>query len=105
MADSAQSDMADIYQYGCMFCVAEGRSTAAHERLEHLWLHIVSKHRTAIMTSQVREKTKCVIGSMATQAENWDINVPESSKKGAGVATDEILFSASKLFSWRKNKR
>ena len=88
-----------------MFCAAEGHSTAAHEKLEHLWLHIVSKHRTAMMTSQVREKTKCVVGSMAIQAENWDINVPESSKKSAGVATDEFLFSASKLFSWRKSKR
>jgi hypothetical protein len=65
----------------------------------------MSKHRTAIMTSQVREKTKCVVGSMATQAENWDINVPESNKKGAGVATDELLFSASKFFSRRKAKR
>ena len=88
-----------------MFCAAEGHSTAAHEKLEHLWLHIVSKHRTAIMTSQVREKTKCVVGSTALQADNWDINVPESSKKGAGVATDEFLFSASKLFSRRKTKR
>lgn len=99
------SEVVDNYQYGCMFCAAEGHATVAHERLEHLWLHIVSKHRTAIMTSQVREKTKCVVGNTATQAENWDINVPISSKKGAGVATDEFFFSASKLFKWKKSKK
>lgn len=88
-----------------MFCAAQGHSTVAHEKLEHLWLHIVSKHRTTMMTAQVREKTKCVIGSMATQEENWDINVPESTKKTAGLASDEFFFSASKLFSWRKHKR
>jgi hypothetical protein len=57
------------------------------------------------MTSQVREKTKCRVGSTAPSADDWDVNVPESSKKGAGLATDQFFFSASKLFGRKKGKR
>ena len=76
-----------------------------HEKLEHLWLHIISKHRTPMMTSQVKEKTKCAVGSLGASAEDWDINLPETSKKGASVATDELMFSASKFFSRRKKQQ
>lgn len=97
--------MLENYKYGCIFCAAQGQTTAVHDRLDHLMLHIISKHKTTSMTPEVREKTKCVIGSVVNQGDDWDINVPESNQKGAGVVADEFLISASRFFSRRKGKR
>jgi hypothetical protein len=65
-------------------------------------MHIISKHKSSIMTVEVREKTKCVVGSVALQENDWDINVPESTQKGPGVAADEFFILASRFFKRRK---
>jgi hypothetical protein len=103
--DYGVSDMMENYKYGCIFCAAQGQTTAIHDKLEHLMVHIISKHKSTMMTPEVREKTKCVVGSEANQVEDWDINVPESTQRGAGVVADEFLISASKFFNRRKGRR
>ena len=99
------SEVAENYMYSCIFCAAQGQNSACHEKLEHLIVHIISKHKTATMTKEVKEKTKCVVGSDVNKEADWDINVPESGQKGAGVATDEFFISASKFLRRRKGKR
>lgn len=58
-----------------------------------------------MMTPEIKQKTKCVVGGVADRAGDWDINVPQSNPKGAGVAADEFLISASKFLSRRKGKQ
>ncbi|KAK3071088.1 hypothetical protein LTR53_009282 [Teratosphaeriaceae sp. CCFEE 6253] len=99
------SVLAEDYKYGCIFCAAQGQTTAVHEKLEHLILHIVSKHKTTMITPETRTKTKCLVGGMTERAEDWDIHIPVSTQKGAGVAADEFFVSASKFFSRKKGKR
>jgi len=96
--------MLENYKYGCIFCAAQGQTTACHDKLDHLMVHIISKHKSKTITQEMREKTKCVIGSVANQSEDWDINVPETNQKGAAVAADELIISASHFFN-RKKKR
>jgi hypothetical protein len=104
-ANYSVSDTPENYKYGCIFCAAQGQTTAVHDKLDHLMVHIISKHKTTMMTPEIRERTKCAVGSFPNQAEDWDIHVPESNQKGAGVATDEFFISASKFFNRRKGKR
>ncbi|KAF2106662.1 hypothetical protein BDV96DRAFT_328388 [Lophiotrema nucula] len=98
-------DSPEFYKYGCIFCAAQGHTTAAYDKLDHLMVHVISKHKTKMMTPEVKEKTKCIVGSVVDQRQDWDINVPESNQKGAGVAADEFFISASKFFNRRKGKR
>ena len=104
-ADYGVSDMLENYQYGCIFCAAQGQTTAVHDKLDHLMVHIISKHKSTMMTPENREKTKCVVGNVANLVEDWDINVPESNQNGAGVVADEFFILASKIFNRRKGKR
>jgi len=104
-ADYGVSELMENYKYGCIFCAAQGQTTAAHNKLDHLMVHIISKHKSAMMTPEVKEKTKCVVGGVANQLSDWDINVPESIQKGAGIVADEFFIPASKFFSQRKGKR
>jgi hypothetical protein len=104
-ADYGVSDMAENYKYGCIFCAAQGQTTAVHEKLDHLMVHIISKHKSTMMAPEIRDKTKCVVGSVVKQVEDWDINIPESNQKGASVVADEFFISASKFFNRRKGKR
>ncbi|KAK3071870.1 hypothetical protein LTR53_007861 [Teratosphaeriaceae sp. CCFEE 6253] len=99
------SVLAEDYKYGCIFCAAQGQTTAVHEKLEHLMLHIVSKHKTTMITPETRTKTRCLVGGMTERAEDWDIHIPVSTQKGAGVAADEFFVSASKFFSRKQGKR
>jgi len=64
--------------YGCIFCVAEGRSTGIFGDVESLMTHILDWHGKG-MRGDVLEKTKCIIGRVAGQAEDWDINIPNPS--------------------------
>jgi hypothetical protein len=104
-ADHGVSDMLENYKYGCIFCAAQGQTTAVHDKLDHLMVHIISKHKSTMKTPEIREKTKCIVGSVVSQVEDWDINVPESNQKGAGVVADEFFISASKFFNRRKGRR
>jgi hypothetical protein len=79
--------------------------TAVHDRLEHLIVHIISKHKSFAMTPEVKETTRCVVGSVASTVKTWDINMPESNQKGASTRADEFFISASKFFSWKRTKR
>jgi hypothetical protein len=65
--------------------------------------HIVSKHKTSMMTPEVQEKTKCVIGTGAIQQKDWDINIPAStSSRVAGSTADELLHLAKRFIRRRK---
>ena len=82
------------YSYGCMFCAAQGRPSGVHDRLDGLMLHIVSKHKTAMMTPETRENTKAIVGGVADKAADWDVNLPETRKLGAMSALGEFTVSA-----------
>jgi hypothetical protein len=99
------SDQLDEYQYGCIFCAAQGQTSVVHDRIDHLMLHIISKHRSSTITPDVKAKTKCVIGTVVNQGADWDINIPVSNSKSAGMAADELLMSASRFFHRRRAKR
>lgn len=97
--------MLENYKYGCIFCVAQGQASVAYEKLDHLMLHITSKHKTAMLTPEIKRKTQCVVGSVAIQEKDWDVNIPETTQKGASVKADELLVLVSKFFSRRMGKR
>jgi hypothetical protein len=105
LANCGVSDNIENYKYGCIFCAAQGQTTAIHDKLDHLMVHIISRHKSSMMTPEVKEKTKCIVGSVGRHVEDWDINVPESNQKGANVVADEFLISASKFFNRRKGRR
>lgn len=104
-ANNYSSDSPENYEYGCIFCAAQGERTSVYDKLEHLLVHIISKHKSSRMTKEIRAKTKCFIGSDANQADDWDINIPEATPKVGGVLADELFISASKLFKQRKRLR
>lgn len=99
------SETPESYSYGCVFCVAQGHTSAAHEKLEHLLVHIVAKHKSTMMTPEIKAKTKCVTGNIAGQKQDWDVSVPDSHVKGVGTAADELRISAGKFWNRRKAKK
>ncbi|KAK7189077.1 hypothetical protein DPSP01_010336 [Paraphaeosphaeria sporulosa] len=98
-------DIMENYKFGCIFCAAEGKTGDTYDRLDHLMVHIISKHKPITLTPEIRTKTKCVVGNVAHHLQDWDIHVPEATQKNTGVATDQFLISASKFFSRKKGKR
>lgn len=61
--------------YGCVFCVAEGKSTGIFGDIETLIGHIASEHGSGVR-EDVREKCRAVFGRLAGAGEDWDINIP-----------------------------
>ncbi|KAK6437685.1 hypothetical protein LTR95_006114 [Oleoguttula sp. CCFEE 5521] len=102
-ATSALSDPMD-YALGCLFCAAQGQPSASYEKLDHLMVHIVSKHKTSMMTPEIKAKTKCMVGGVAKADEDWDISFPSAVQKGAGVAADELMIGVGKFFGRRRKK-
>ncbi|KAF2446710.1 hypothetical protein P171DRAFT_429677 [Karstenula rhodostoma CBS 690.94] len=98
-------DIMENYKFGCIFCAAEGKTGDIYDKLDHLMVHVISKHKPITLTPETRAKTKCVVGNVAHHLEDWDIHVPESTQKNTGVATEQFLISASKFFSRKKGKR
>lgn len=99
------SDALENYQYGCMFCAAHGHTTASYDKLEHLILHIVSKHKAKAITPEMKKKTKCIVGSVATQEQDWDVNTPTADQKASSLVADELFMSAARFFRRRKLNR
>jgi hypothetical protein len=57
--------------------------------------HILSKHKTVMMTPETKEKTKCIVGGTPDRSEEWDINLPETKPKFmAGGAVGDFVVSA-----------
>ncbi|EME41841.1 hypothetical protein DOTSEDRAFT_177211 [Dothistroma septosporum NZE10] len=91
-AEEAQNTP-EAYAYGCIFCAAEGRETAVH-RLDALMSHILSKHKTAMMTPEVKAKTMCIVGGSPEKNSDWDINLPESHKRKLSGFVGEYIIKA-----------
>ncbi|RDW57299.1 hypothetical protein BP5796_12749 [Coleophoma crateriformis] len=98
-------DMIENYKYGCIFCAAQGQKSPVHDKLDHLMVHIISKHKSHMMPLETRKKTKCIVGNVANREEDWDINIPESDQKGPGIVANEFFISVSKLFNEKRGKR
>jgi len=77
-----------------MFCAAQGRSTAVHDKIDGLMMHIVTKHKTVMLTPETRENTKAIVGGVADKAADWDVNLPETKKLGAIGTLGEFSLSA-----------
>jgi len=84
----------DMYRYGCVFCAAQGRLTAVHAGLEKLMEHIVGKHKTDMLTPEVLGKTRCIVGGAPSRSEDWDINVPNSSRRIVKNDVKDFVVSA-----------
>jgi hypothetical protein len=77
-----------------------------HERLEHLLVHIPAKHKASMLTPEVKSKVRCVTGALVpSQAQDWDINVPDLQGKRVGTTANELRVSAGKSWSRRKGTR
>lgn len=59
-----------------------------------LMAHIVSKHKTVMLTPETRESCKAVVGGVADKREEWDVNLPETRKVGAMGALGEFTIAA-----------
>lgn len=73
-----RADKSEDYSHGYTFCAAQGSETAVYVGLEVLMGHIVAKHKTSMMTPEVLEKTKCLVGGLPGKEQDWDGNVPQS---------------------------
>lgn len=68
----------DAYNYGCIFCAAEGRPSATYGSLDTLLIsHIATKHKVKNITPEVLSRTKCIVGRLAEKNEEWDVNIPQ----------------------------
>ncbi|KAM0716661.1 hypothetical protein Q7P37_008106 [Cladosporium fusiforme] len=101
---SASFAAPDSYEYGCIFCIAQGHDTAGHEKLEHLFVHIMSKHKAAMLTPEIMIKTKAIVGSVIDKTQDWDIVLPDSGSKGVEMAADELRISVGKFWNRRKRR-
>ncbi|KAI7159467.1 hypothetical protein KC349_g4136 [Hortaea werneckii] len=82
------------YRYGCMFCAAQGHETAVHEGLDALMTHLLSRHKTPMLTPEVLAKTKCIVGGTPDKGQEWDINLPAAKMHSVGGIVGEFVVSA-----------
>ena len=57
-------------------------------------IHIMAKHKTAMMTPETKEKTKCIVGGTPDRTEEWDVNLPYTRPRATGGAVGEFVYSA-----------
>lgn len=68
-----------------MFCAAQVHPTSTHEKLEHLLVHILAKHKTSMLTPEVNAKVRCATGALVSrQTQEWDIYLPDLQGKRVG---------------------
>ncbi|KAI0622476.1 Herpes-BLLF1 domain-containing protein [Pyrenophora tritici-repentis] len=60
---------------GCVFCCVEGAASEVYSGIDTLMEHITREH-VADMSERTRQKTKCILGRLAGEDEDWDINFP-----------------------------
>ncbi|RMY75349.1 hypothetical protein D0863_02646 [Hortaea werneckii] len=82
------------YRYGCIFCAAQGHETAVHEGLDALMTHLLSRHKTPMLTPEVLAKTKCIVGGTPDKVQEWDINLPAARMHSVGGFVGELFVSA-----------
>ncbi|KAI6876266.1 hypothetical protein KC343_g12086 [Hortaea werneckii] len=82
------------YGYGCIFCAAQGHETAVHEGLDALMNHLLSRHKTSMLTPEVLAKTKCIVGGTPDKVQEWDINLPAAKAHSVGGMVGEFVVSA-----------
>lgn len=82
------------YRYGCIFCAAQGHETAVHEGLDALMNHLLSRHKTPMLTPEVLAKTKCIVGGTPAKVQEWDINLPVAKMHSVGGIVGEFVVSA-----------
>lgn len=84
------------YAYGCLFCTAEGRTSARHEGSDALMAHIAAKHRTNL-TPECRARTHSIIGRLAGRDEGWDVNLPDVTSKNVSGFGRFVLHAVTSL--------
>jgi hypothetical protein len=65
----------DGSNYGCILCSAEGVVSSVYGNVETLMNHIALAH-VAGMSDKTRQKMKCILGRVASDSEEFDLNVP-----------------------------
>ncbi|KXT10896.1 hypothetical protein AC579_9860 [Pseudocercospora musae] len=88
-------ELNDAYSYCCIFCAAQGIETIIYKDLKSLLGHVTSsKHKTHMMTPEVKEKTRCVVGGAPGKDEVWDINLPETQGRNLMGSAGRFVISA-----------
>ncbi|KAL2001016.1 hypothetical protein VTN02DRAFT_2329 [Thermoascus thermophilus] len=68
--------------FGCIFCCAERRSAApTFGHLDRFMEHLLLQHRSMLsmpeaMVEALRARTRCVVGRVARDEEDFDVNLP-----------------------------
>jgi hypothetical protein len=65
----------DCSNYGCILCSVEGVVSSIYGDVETLMNHIALAH-VAGMSDKTRQKVKCILGRVAADSEDFDLNVP-----------------------------
>lgn len=91
---SIAQESPDAYGYGCIFCAAQGIQTTKFRDLKQLFGHVVGKHKTHMMTPEVREKTRCVVGGAPGKGQVWDVNLPETQNRNLTGTAGKFVISA-----------
>jgi len=61
--------------YGCVICCMEGDVSGVYSGVDTLLDHVARVH-VADMSERTRQKVNCILGRVAGENEDWDINVP-----------------------------
>ncbi|KAE8826985.1 hypothetical protein PTNB73_07794 [Pyrenophora teres f. teres] len=61
--------------FGCVFCCVEGAASGVYGGVDALMEHVARVH-VADMSERTRQKTNCILGRLAGEDEDWDINFP-----------------------------
>jgi hypothetical protein len=62
--------------FGCVLCSAEGSVTGVYGGVETLMNHITLTHVGKDMSEATRNKVNCVVGRVAGNGEDFDVNMP-----------------------------
>lgn len=66
--------------YGCVICSVEGTVTGVYGSVELLMDHVAHEHvYTGNMNNMTMTRSKIVVGRMAGNEEDWDVNIPSQS--------------------------
>ncbi|EME88617.1 uncharacterized protein MYCFIDRAFT_79971 [Pseudocercospora fijiensis CIRAD86] len=93
-AQTPAEDSHDLYSYCCIFCAAQGTQTTIYKNLKALLEHVVSRHKTYMLTPEVKEKTRCVVGGAPGKDVVWDVNLPETQGRSLKGSVGKFVISA-----------
>lgn len=95
------------YSFKCLFCVFTRGTSGVYHGMEYYLDHICSEHRGASMGEVVLYKTKCINDRIATDEDDFDVNLyPTTAGSGTAAGDRRETYLSDDLMDpyWSKNE-